>query len=119
MLVTILESKVFRKLISEIEDLLSLAKVRSVFFPGKNWVSNEEVQRVLKIPMRTLQDWRDAGKIGFSQIGSKIYYRTGELLFWLKSHYRKLNLEPKTVIKPANSFLNYNHNKPKYGSNHL
>ena len=119
MVVTILQITVFRELIARIESLLAFAKIRATFFPGKNWVSNEEVQRILKIPMRTLQDWRDTGKIGFSQIGSKIYYRTGELLFWLKSHYRKLNLEPRTAPTPPKPFLNYNHNKPKYGSDHL
>lgn len=41
----------------------------------QKWLDNQEVCDILNISKRTLQTYRDSGKLSYSQIGYKIYYR--------------------------------------------
>ena len=43
----------------------------------------------MKISKRTAQTWRDEGKISFSQVGNKIYYKLNDVEELLKKHYIK------------------------------
>jgi hypothetical protein len=43
----------------------------------------------MKISKRTAQTWRDEGKISFSQVGSKIYYKLSDVEKLLQEHYNK------------------------------
>ena len=47
---------------------------------GEKFLSNRDVCRMLHISSRTLQDWRDTGKIPFIQIKGKILYKESEVL---------------------------------------
>ena len=40
-----------------------------------DWLDNDEVCKILKISMRTLQTLRDNGTLAYSQISHKTYYR--------------------------------------------
>ena len=48
--------------------------------------SNEEFIKLMNISSRTAQNWRDEGKITFSQIGGKIYYSTEDITIMLNNH---------------------------------
>jgi chromosome segregation ATPase len=52
------------------------------------WISGEEVMDLLSISRRTLQSYRDEGKLGFSAVGKKIYYRATEIRQHLEGHYQ-------------------------------
>jgi hypothetical protein len=54
-----------------------------------DFLDNQEFSQLLKISKRTSQTWRDEGKISFSQIGSKIYYKMSDVQRLLDTHYRK------------------------------
>lgn len=41
----------------------------------QTWLTNEDVCGILNVSKRTLQTYRDSGKLSYSQIGYKIYYR--------------------------------------------
>ena len=43
----------------------------------------------MHISKRTAQTWRDEGKISFSQIGNKIYYRMSDVQTLLNKNYNK------------------------------
>ena len=43
------------------------------------WLDNEAVCRRLGISKRTLQSYRDTGKIPFSMIGHKCYYKESDI----------------------------------------
>ena len=45
----------------------------------EQWMDNEAVCRRLGISKRTLQTYRDTGKIPFSMIGHKCYYRENDI----------------------------------------
>ena len=44
---------------------------------------------LMKISKRTAQTWRDEGKISFSQVGNKIYYKLSDVEKLLTEHYNK------------------------------
>jgi len=43
----------------------------------------------MKISKRTAQTWRDEGRISFSQVGNKIYYKLSDVEKLLQEHYNK------------------------------
>ncbi|SKB64762.1 Helix-turn-helix domain-containing protein [Soonwooa buanensis] len=44
---------------------------------------------MLKISPRTAQTWRDEGKISFSQVGNKIYYKLSDIERTMQEYYNK------------------------------
>jgi len=55
----------------------------------EQFVDNDKFVQLMNISKRTSQKWRDEGKIAFSQIGGKIYYRYGDIEAFLKQHYNR------------------------------
>lgn len=60
-------------------------KNRTLHLNGEKYLTNKDVCKMLHISTRTLQDWRDTGKIPFIRIKGKILYRESEVLELLKS----------------------------------
>jgi hypothetical protein len=52
------------------------------------WMDGQKVLKLLDISRSTLQAYRDQGKLGFSQIGRKMYYRASEVLAFLENHHQ-------------------------------
>ena len=46
---------------------------------NSKWLDNQEVCTLLNISYRTLQYYRNTGKISFSQINSKCYYKASDV----------------------------------------
>ena len=46
---------------------------------NSKWLDNQEVCALLNISYRTLQYYRNTGKISFSQINSKCYYKASDI----------------------------------------
>lgn len=61
-------------------------KNRTPHLNGEKFLSNRDVCRMLHVSSRTLQDWRDTGKIPFIQIKGKILYKKSEVLKWLEQN---------------------------------
>ncbi|MES2565566.1 MAG: helix-turn-helix domain-containing protein [Bacteroidota bacterium] len=57
--------------------------------PAEKYIDNQEFILLMKISKRTAQSWRTAGKIGYSQIGNKFYYRLSDVEALLQSYYVK------------------------------
>lgn len=55
-----------------------------------DWLDNQEVCLLQNISPRTLQSYRDTGKIYFSQINHKIYYKSSDIEKFLKSDNKNL-----------------------------
>ena len=45
----------------------------------ENWLDIQEVCLLLGVSKRTLQYYRSSGRLAYSQIGSKIYYKTSDI----------------------------------------
>lgn len=55
----------------------------------ETFLDNQEFIQMMKISKRTAQTWRDEGKISFSQIGSKVYYKLGDVEGLIQGHYHR------------------------------
>ena len=45
----------------------------------EKWLSGREVCALLGISIRSLQNYRDSGKLGYSQTGNKLYYKSADI----------------------------------------
>lgn len=71
--------------LDELLDTIQKAlKNRTPHLNGEKFLSNRDVCQMLHISSRTLQDWRDTGKIPFIQIKGKILYKESEIVKLLK-----------------------------------
>ena len=52
-----------------------------------HWIDITGTCEILKVSSRTLQSYRDESKIGFSQIGSKIWFKFEEIESFRDRHY--------------------------------
>lgn len=57
---------------------------------SEKWLDNQDVAILLKTSKRTLQSYRDEGRLSYSQVGYKIYYKASDVEKFLKSNYTKL-----------------------------
>lgn len=62
--------------LNELSDTIQQAlQNRTPHLNGEKYLTNREVCQLLRISSRTLQNWRDAGKISFIRIKGKILYK--------------------------------------------
>lgn len=61
-------------------------KNRTPEMNGEKFLSNRDVCNMLHVSSRTLQDWRDTGKIPFIQIKGKILYKQSEVVKWIEEN---------------------------------
>lgn len=78
----------FTDLMSKLDTIQSQINTKS---EGKKetYLDNNEFMTLLKVSKRTAQTWRDEGKISFSQVGSKIYYKLSDVEKLMQEHYNK------------------------------
>ena len=78
----------FETLISKIDQIHH--KISNKNLPKQEvFLDNEEFIKMLKISRRTAQTWRDEGKISFSQVGNKIYYKLSDVEKTMDEYYNK------------------------------
>ena len=59
----------------------------------KDWLTGDDLCKLLRVSKRTLQNYRDKRVIPFSQIGRKIYYKYSDIVDYLELHYIKPNYQ--------------------------
>lgn len=53
---------------------------RTPHLNGEKYLTNREVCQLLRISSRTLQSWRDTGKIAFIRLKGKILYQESDIM---------------------------------------
>lgn len=83
-----IERKVYEKMIDQfnviaerVDELCGKGRDKSL----QEWLDNTEVCEILNVSKRTLQNYRDCGKLGYTQIGYKVFYRTEDVEKLLKN----------------------------------
>jgi len=56
---------------------------------GEKYLTDREVSEKLKVSRRTLQDYRNQGRIAYIQLGGKILYRESDIEKMLEENYYK------------------------------
>ena len=52
------------------------------------WLDNCETCRLLNVSARTMQTYRDTGKLPYSQINNKIYYKVSDVETFMQNHVK-------------------------------
>lgn len=78
-----MESDAFQALLERLDRIERLAGSEGEQDP---LLDNQEFCQLLKISKRTSQSYRDSGKVEFSQIGSKVYYRKSAIDRMIEQH---------------------------------
>lgn len=69
----------FKKKLEQIASLVPKQPSNNALFIEQEWIEGKELAVSLKISPRRLQFFRENGKLSFSTIGRKIYYRISEV----------------------------------------
>jgi excisionase family DNA binding protein len=56
---------------------------------GESFYIDEELSKKLKVSRRSLQDYRDEGRIPYIKLGGKILYRASDIEKLLEEGYRE------------------------------
>ncbi|POY34695.1 DNA-binding protein [Solitalea longa] len=83
----ILTKDAYNDLVGKLETIQDLITRKER--PEDKFLDNQDFMFLMKVSKRTAQSWRDEGKIAFSQIGAKIYYRMTDVQELLNSNYNK------------------------------
>lgn len=78
----LLDSNTFNEMLSEFAKFINRVDVLCEKHGKKEtieWLDSQDVCQILNIKPRTLQSYRDSGKLGFSQIEGKIFYRNEDV----------------------------------------
>lgn len=75
----------FGQLAGKIEELHTRCDEERI----KQYLDNQDVCVRLNISKRTLQNYRDTGKLPYTRIEKKIYYRNRDIETYLKEHRQK------------------------------
>jgi len=81
-------------LLSRIRDDIALLKLKSS--PKTEYLDNTDLMQLLQVTPRTLQRWRKIGRLPFTAIGKKYYYRPEDILENFELDKEGLNLETHT-----------------------
>lgn len=79
----------FRKLDGMMEDIASLSREHRPLLGGERYLTDRELAGRLKISRRTLQEYRNGGKLPYIQLGGKVLYRESDVEKMLRDGYRK------------------------------
>lgn len=86
------ESQLATEFFQEIENIsLLLDSAMKDYKPllnGERYLTDTELSERLKLTKRTLQEYRNSGKIPFYQIGGRILYRESDIEQVLSDNYR-------------------------------
>lgn len=84
----ILSAQQYTDLVNRLETLSQKLEEKQKS-PEDIFLDNQEFLQLMNISKRTAQTWRDEGKVSFSQIGSKIYYRMSDVQHLLDKNYKE------------------------------
>ena len=84
----IIAKEQFDELLSRVDKIQAILKENQKT-PEDIFLDNVDFMNLMHISKRTAQSWRNEGRINFSQISGKIYYRMSDIQKLLDSNYNK------------------------------
>jgi excisionase family DNA binding protein len=79
----------FKSLDRMLDDIENMVKNHKPTLNGERYLTDREVSARLKVSRRTLQDYRNEGRIPYYQLGGKVLYRESDIQRVLDSGYRE------------------------------
>ena len=87
--VIVMQSDAYQKLLERLDKISSQIRKTTYEAQPKQWIDNKEFCKQLNISKRTAQTYRNKKLIGYSQIGSKILYKSTDVDAFLQRHHIK------------------------------
>lgn len=56
---------------------------------SSEWIENDELSRLLSLSKRQLKGYRERGLLGYTMIGSKVYYKRREVERFVKRYINR------------------------------
>jgi excisionase family DNA binding protein len=78
----------FKSLDRMLDGIEAMVKNHKPTLNGERYLLDKEVATRLRLSRRTLQDYRDQGRIPYCQLGGKILYRESDIQRMLEQNYR-------------------------------
>ncbi len=78
----------FQSLDRMLDGIENMVKNHKPTLNGERYLSDKEVSARLKVSRRTLQDYRNEGRIPYCQLGGKVLYRESDIQRVLDNGYR-------------------------------
>ncbi|MDR2911720.1 MAG: helix-turn-helix domain-containing protein [Alistipes sp.] len=78
----------FKSLDRMLDGIEAMVKNHKPTLNGERYLTDREVSVRLRLSRRTLQDYRDQGRIPYCQLGGKILYRESDIQRMLEQSYR-------------------------------
>ncbi|MBD8387440.1 helix-turn-helix domain-containing protein [Dysgonomonas sp. BGC7] len=76
----------FKKILEQMASLAPKQSSNNTHLIEQEWIEGKELATSLNISLRHLQTLRENGKLSFSTIGKKVYYRIAEVKSLLEEH---------------------------------
>lgn len=86
----ILTKQEFERWATKLIELISSSAIAATYSSKRTTYSNDEASAYLKVCKKTLQNYRDAGLIKFTQVGRKILYSQEDLDAFISSYKKSL-----------------------------
>ena len=78
----------FKSLDRMLDGIENMVKNHKPTLNGERYLTDKEVSARLKVSRRTLQDYRNEGRIPYCQLGGKVLYRESDIQRVLDNGYR-------------------------------
>lgn len=77
----------FEKLNKLLDSVKEALENNPPILDGERYLTNNDAANILHISLRTLQDWRDNGRIAYIQISGKVLYKESDVRKLLEDNY--------------------------------
>ena len=84
----VIEEATVNQILTDLKEIKTILNKRHTQTLSDQWLDVKESCKYLKVSSRSLQTYRDEGRIPFSQIGHKIYFKVTDLDNYLNKHMR-------------------------------
>lgn len=83
------------------EDLQEIKTyVKKMLSPLDFFIDNKTFVDLMGVSLRTAKNWRDEDKIGYTQEGTKVYYRLSDIKrFFEDNHHMPMSLKVKELLE--------------------
>lgn len=90
-----IEASTFERMLEKVQAFCSLIENMAEMDKNKvlgEWIDNQEVCLILGISPRKLQFLRESGKIAYTRIDRRIFYKKEDVTHYMNHHLKRIGL---------------------------